>query len=198
MIGVGVLIVAAALATLLMRRRSATRTASTVPVDGPTAPPAEQPMNGLEAALAQVTDREGRPIRDHIDAETQHVDDLRVPDDTGPLGAARPVLVARPVAIAQPLVVGLVCALAALAFVTLRVLAHDGDVTSLIRIGLETADPASGSGSDGGDPVAADLATVDVTVAGRVTVGERTLGRQNCVVRGQCPRNAVSDCRRGR
>ena len=42
-------------------------------------------MNGLDSALAQVTDSTGRPIRDRIDAETEHVDELRVVDDTGPL-----------------------------------------------------------------------------------------------------------------
>ena len=42
-------------------------------------------MTGLESALAEVTDRDGRPIGERIDAETQHVDDLRIPDDTGPL-----------------------------------------------------------------------------------------------------------------
>lgn len=43
----------------------------------------ETPMTGLESALAQVKDRSGRPIGERIEAE--HVDDLRVPDDTGPL-----------------------------------------------------------------------------------------------------------------
>ena len=47
--------------------------------------PPEQPMMGLESALAQVTDRDGKPIRDRIDAAAGHVDELRVPDDTGPL-----------------------------------------------------------------------------------------------------------------
>jgi len=42
-------------------------------------------MTGLEAALAQVTDRDGRPIGERIDAESELVDDLRAPDDTGPL-----------------------------------------------------------------------------------------------------------------
>jgi hypothetical protein len=42
-------------------------------------------MTGLESALEAVTDRSGRPIREHLDAETTHVDELRVPDDTGPL-----------------------------------------------------------------------------------------------------------------
>jgi hypothetical protein len=42
-------------------------------------------MTGLESALERVTDRTGRPIRERIDAEARHVDDLRVSDDTGPL-----------------------------------------------------------------------------------------------------------------
>ncbi|MFW2333227.1 MAG: hypothetical protein ACN4IE_05500, partial [Ilumatobacter sp.] len=42
-------------------------------------------MTGLEAALAQVIDREGRPIGERIDAEAPLVDELRVPDDTGPV-----------------------------------------------------------------------------------------------------------------
>jgi hypothetical protein len=42
-------------------------------------------MTGLEAALAEVTDRDGRPIGERIEAEAEIVDDLRVPDDTGPL-----------------------------------------------------------------------------------------------------------------
>ena len=46
-------------------------------------PPA--PMTGLEAALAQVTDRDGRPIRDRLAAEAVHVDPLRDPNDAGPL-----------------------------------------------------------------------------------------------------------------
>ena len=47
--------------------------------------PTPAPMSDLESALSHVTDSTGRPIRDHIDAETDHVDELRVPDDTGPL-----------------------------------------------------------------------------------------------------------------
>jgi len=42
-------------------------------------------MTDLESALAQVIDSAGRPIRDRIDAESDNVDHLRVPDDTGPL-----------------------------------------------------------------------------------------------------------------
>ena len=86
-IGVAVLTVVVALVVLVvlaLRRRSSVG-ATTADTTDAAPPPAAVPMTGLESALAQVTDRTGRPIREHIDAETQHVDDLRVPDDTGPL-----------------------------------------------------------------------------------------------------------------
>lgn len=43
------------------------------------------PMTGLETALDGVMDRAGRPLREHLDAEAPSVDELRLPDDTGPL-----------------------------------------------------------------------------------------------------------------
>lgn len=43
------------------------------------------PMTGLESALAQATDRAGRPMQDRLADESGVVDDLRVPDDTGPI-----------------------------------------------------------------------------------------------------------------
>ena len=74
----------ALISALVMRGRSSSTPA--LPLDPPKTPRSEvAPMSGLETALSQVTDRAGRPIRDAIDAETAHVDDLRVPDDTGPL-----------------------------------------------------------------------------------------------------------------
>lgn len=77
-------IIAVAVAIVIRRRsRAAANTAAAV-TQTPDRP-ATAPMNDLESALAKVTDRDGKPIRDRIDAETQHVDDLRVPDDTGPL-----------------------------------------------------------------------------------------------------------------
>lgn len=42
------------------------------------------PMTGLEVALDQVTDRAGRNMRDKIETGTA-IDDLIVPDDTGPI-----------------------------------------------------------------------------------------------------------------
>lgn len=79
------ILVAGAVAFLVVRRRPEADATPT-----PLAPPAkvrppDEPMTGLESALAQVTDRDGKPIRDRIDAEAGHVDELRVPDDTGPL-----------------------------------------------------------------------------------------------------------------
>lgn len=76
-----VVAVVAVVAGVLVSRR---KRAPAVPA-APLAPPGPPPMSDLESALSQVTDRAGRPIRDAIDAEAGHVDDLRVPDDTGPL-----------------------------------------------------------------------------------------------------------------
>ena len=42
------------------------------------------PMTGLEVALDQVTDSSGRKMRDNIEAGTA-IDDLIVPEDTGPI-----------------------------------------------------------------------------------------------------------------
>ena len=42
------------------------------------------PMTGLEAALDQATDRSGRKMREKIEGTTA-IDDLRVPEDTGPI-----------------------------------------------------------------------------------------------------------------
>ncbi len=41
-------------------------------------------MRGLEGALDQVTDRTGRNMREKIEGGTA-IDDLRVPNDTGPI-----------------------------------------------------------------------------------------------------------------
>lgn len=82
-IGVVVVIVAAFVGIVLRRRSTAP--AAVVPVVGVGPVPVDEPMTGLESALSRVTDRSGRPLREHIDAEQPHVDELRVPDDTGPL-----------------------------------------------------------------------------------------------------------------
>ena len=79
-------VVAVAVATIGVRRRrsrAATGPAATLPPPRVVAAPA--PMTGLESALATVTDRDGRPIQERIDAESIHVDPLRDPNDTGPL-----------------------------------------------------------------------------------------------------------------
>ena len=41
-------------------------------------------MTGLEVALDQVTDRSGKNMREKIETDTE-IDDLIVPDDTGPI-----------------------------------------------------------------------------------------------------------------
>jgi hypothetical protein len=82
---VAVVVLAAAVVVVAVvngRRRAG---ASSAGADDAPPVPVVAPMTGLESALAQVTDRDGRPIRDRIDAEAGHVDDLRVPDDTGPV-----------------------------------------------------------------------------------------------------------------
>jgi hypothetical protein len=82
----GVALAAIVVAGVILIRRRSARSAQTVPAP-PEAPvrKADEPMTGLEAALAEVTDRDGRPIGERIEAEAEIVDDLRVPDDTGPL-----------------------------------------------------------------------------------------------------------------
>ncbi len=82
-----VLVVAVVIGVVVfvMRRRSSNDAPTPPASAAPAADTGETAMTGLEAALAQVTGRDGRPIAEHIDAESQHVDDLRVPDDTGPL-----------------------------------------------------------------------------------------------------------------
>ncbi len=81
-IAIVAIVVAAVVVSVVLGSR---RKRSPVAPATPPAPLGPPPMNDLESALSQVTDRAGRPIRDAIDAEASHVDDLRVPDDTGPL-----------------------------------------------------------------------------------------------------------------
>ena len=78
-------VVVGAVAFLASRRKSDAGAVPITPVPPVKIRPPEEPMTGLESALAQVTDRDGKPIRERIDAEAGHVDELRVPDDTGPL-----------------------------------------------------------------------------------------------------------------
>ncbi len=80
-IAVAIIVALAVMAVVLRRRR---RAPDDLPP--PTAPrPEPPPMTGLESALDGVMGRDGRPLREAIDAEAGQVDDLRVPDDTGPL-----------------------------------------------------------------------------------------------------------------
>lgn len=75
---VPVVVAAVVAAVLLARHRGA---ANEVPRQRPTF----EPMTGLESALNQVTDRDGRSLKEHLDAEASHIDEFRIPDDTGPL-----------------------------------------------------------------------------------------------------------------
>ena len=86
LIAVIVVVVVVVVAAVLVARRKAASPAEPAPpapAHRPVAPAA--PMTDLESALAKVTDRDGRPIKERIDAESVHVDPLRDPDDTGPL-----------------------------------------------------------------------------------------------------------------
>jgi len=79
-------VAAATIAGVAVARRRAGHVTTPLPATPPRkVRPADVPMTGLESALSAVTDREGRPIRDRIAAESGHVDEFRVPDDTGPL-----------------------------------------------------------------------------------------------------------------
>jgi hypothetical protein len=70
--------------SLGLRRRK--RRQAPLPETSPRAPrPEPAPMTGLEDALAKATDRTGTTMRDRLDAESAHVDELRVTDDTGPI-----------------------------------------------------------------------------------------------------------------
>ncbi len=84
-VSVALIVVVGAVAFIATRRRSDGDAIPTPPAPPVKVRPPDEPMTGLESALAQVTDRDGKPIRERIDAEAGHVDQLRVPDDTGPL-----------------------------------------------------------------------------------------------------------------
>lgn len=82
-----IVIIAIGVVVLMVIRRRKSPLPAAPPIANESAPsrPAPAPMTDLEAALANVTDRSGRPLQEHIDAESGHVDELRVPNDTGPL-----------------------------------------------------------------------------------------------------------------
>ena len=82
-----VVLAAAGGAGLAVLKQRAQRGGGEAPFSVGTAPdvPAPPPMTDLEAALDQVADRSGKTLRDKLEAESAVVDDLRVPDDTGPL-----------------------------------------------------------------------------------------------------------------
>jgi hypothetical protein len=83
-------VVAAAIAVVVvvivvwaLRRRSRVSSAAPAP-EPPKRIVDAAPMEGLETALDQVTDRTGRNMRERIETTTA-IDDLRVPEDTGPI-----------------------------------------------------------------------------------------------------------------
>lgn len=80
---IAVVVVAAIGIAFGLRRRSRSAQEPTAPPRP--ARPDPPPMTGLEDALAQVTDRSGTTMRDRLDAEADHVEQLRVTNDTGPL-----------------------------------------------------------------------------------------------------------------
>jgi hypothetical protein len=80
-----VLVVALVAFGIVLLRRKSPKTSSRSAAE-PIAPIVDsEPMTGLESALEAATDSSGTKISDRLDGETSHVDDLRVPDDTGPL-----------------------------------------------------------------------------------------------------------------
>jgi hypothetical protein len=83
----GLIAVLVLLGVVLAMRRRPVKPYTAAPLEPPARPPAPEPppMIDLESALDKATDRSGLPIRDRIDAEAGIVDELRVPDDTGPL-----------------------------------------------------------------------------------------------------------------
>jgi hypothetical protein len=78
-----VVVVAAVFAAWALWRRSHKPVPAPVP-ERPKRIADPTPMNGLEIALDQATDRTGRNMREKIETTTA-IDDLRVPDDTGPI-----------------------------------------------------------------------------------------------------------------
>ncbi len=83
---IAVLVVVAVAAGVVVRRRGTGGAAGDPVPDASRStitPPA--PMVGLESALDQAMDRSGRPMREKLEAEAAIVDDLKVPDDTGPI-----------------------------------------------------------------------------------------------------------------
>jgi hypothetical protein len=93
---VGLTFVVAVIAAVVLGRRRPTPPTAEPGRPAPPPQPEDRPMTDLESALATATDRSGRPMRDVIEAEAAHVDDLRVPDDTGPLLRRALDSVARP------------------------------------------------------------------------------------------------------
>ena len=81
-----VVVVVAIVAGVVIARRKGSGTTPAEPAPPPREPrPEPPPMTGLEDALNKATDRTGHSMAERLDAETDHVDQLRQTDDTGPL-----------------------------------------------------------------------------------------------------------------
>ena len=82
-----VVVLAIVVGVVLMRRKGGSDDApAPAPTPTPRVPrPEPAPMTGLEEALNKATDRTGHTMADRLDAENDHVDQLRETDDTGPL-----------------------------------------------------------------------------------------------------------------
>ena len=77
-----VVILVAAIVVALVKRQKPPSAVAAEPIQRSTIA-ATAPLTGLESALDQATDRQGRTLRDKV-SETA-IDDLRVVDDSGPI-----------------------------------------------------------------------------------------------------------------
>lgn len=85
-ITVVIVVAAVVVGVVVMRRRGAADAGPAPEAPTPRTPrPEPAPMTGLEDALNKATDRTGSTLADRLDAEQDHVDQLRQTDDTGPL-----------------------------------------------------------------------------------------------------------------
>ena len=84
MIAIVVVLVVVAVVAWALWRRSRKQVPVAVEPARPSRVTDPTPMRGLEGALDQVTDRSGKNMREKIEGGTA-IDDLRVPNDTGPI-----------------------------------------------------------------------------------------------------------------
>lgn len=82
-----IVVVAIAVAVVAHRRRSRADGAAGEMPSGSVLDdhPDPGPMTGLEDALNRLTDTSGQTMAERLDEESPSVEELRIPDDTGPL-----------------------------------------------------------------------------------------------------------------